>query len=61
MSLRRGRLLDKWLDGGVHRDVQRGIATQVLRESGHIQETERKRGKTPAVRPIPDRVGAAAC
>ena len=40
-----GPLLDKWLDGGVHRDVQRGIATQVLRESGHIQETEAQEGE----------------
>ena len=40
-----GPLLDKWLDGGVHRDVQRGIATQVLRESGHIQDTEAQEGE----------------
>ena len=40
-----GPKLDKWLDGGVHRDVQRGIATQVLRESGHIDETEAQEGE----------------
>ena len=40
-----GPMLDAWLDGGVHRDVQRFIARVVLEQSGHIQETEAREGE----------------